>query len=133
MSRYYYDDRPGAPLAGVSAVAFLILAGATGTAFFAVSEGVFEPAPSASLYAFSPEAVAAPAPDLPANAAVGQAVPAAETAAPGLDLVQTSALEPEAVESPMCDVQACASAYRSFRASDCSFQPFDGPRRLCTR
>lgn len=30
-----------------------------------------------------------------------------------------------------CDVQACASAYRSFRESDCSYQPFEGPRRLC--
>ena len=33
--------------------------------------------------------------------------------------------------SNRCDVQACASAYRSFRASDCTYQPFDGPRRFC--
>lgn len=32
-----------------------------------------------------------------------------------------------------CNVQACARAYRSFRASDCSFQPYRGPRRLCER
>jgi len=31
-----------------------------------------------------------------------------------------------------CDVQACSSAYRSFRASDCTYQPFEGPRRACT-
>jgi hypothetical protein len=30
-----------------------------------------------------------------------------------------------------CDRSACASAYRSFRDSDCTYQPFDGPRRLC--
>jgi hypothetical protein len=30
-----------------------------------------------------------------------------------------------------CAIQACASAYRSFRASDCSYQPFKGPRRAC--
>jgi len=30
-----------------------------------------------------------------------------------------------------CDVQACASAYKSFRASDCTYQPLDGPRRVC--
>jgi BA14K-like protein len=30
-----------------------------------------------------------------------------------------------------CDVQACASAYRSFRASDCTYQPFEGARRFC--
>jgi hypothetical protein len=30
-----------------------------------------------------------------------------------------------------CDAQACASAYSSFRASDCTYQPFSGPRRVC--
>ena len=30
-----------------------------------------------------------------------------------------------------CNIEACASAYHSFRASDCSYQPFDGPRRAC--
>jgi hypothetical protein len=34
---------------------------------------------------------------------------------------------------PQCDINACARAYRSFRVSDCTFQPFEGPRRLCTR
>jgi hypothetical protein len=28
-------------------------------------------------------------------------------------------------------VQACASAYKSFRASDCTYQPFGGDRRVC--
>ena len=31
-----------------------------------------------------------------------------------------------------CDVSACAAAYQSFRASDCTYQPFSGPRRVCT-
>jgi hypothetical protein len=35
--------------------------------------------------------------------------------------------------SNRCDVQACASAYRSFRVSDCTYQPFDGVRRLCEK
>jgi len=30
-----------------------------------------------------------------------------------------------------CDVQACSSSYRSFRASDCTYQPFEGERRFC--
>ena len=34
--------------------------------------------------------------------------------------------------SDHCDVQACASAYASFRASDCTYQPFEGARRVCT-
>jgi len=36
-----------------------------------------------------------------------------------------------AASNNRCDVQACASAYKSFRASDCTYQPFDGPRRVC--
>jgi hypothetical protein len=35
--------------------------------------------------------------------------------------------------APRCDVQACGVAYRSFRASDCTWQPFDGPRRFCDK
>ncbi|MEP7031609.1 MAG: hypothetical protein ABI830_11800, partial [Pseudolabrys sp.] len=34
---------------------------------------------------------------------------------------------------PLCDVAACASAFISFTASDCTYQPSFGPRRLCTR
>lgn len=32
-----------------------------------------------------------------------------------------------------CDVQSCASAYQSFRAADCTYQPFEGPRRICEK
>lgn len=34
---------------------------------------------------------------------------------------------------PKCDIAACSAAYHSFRASDCSWQPFDGPRRYCDK
>jgi hypothetical protein len=34
--------------------------------------------------------------------------------------------------SASCDVHGCDAAYRSFRASDCSYQPMSGPRRACT-
>ncbi len=34
---------------------------------------------------------------------------------------------------PQCDAAACARAYGSFRASDCTWQPFAGPRRICTK
>jgi len=47
-----------------------------------------------------------------------------------------SPLQPVPVALPSnnrCDVQACASAYRSFRASDCTYQPFDGERRVCAK
>jgi hypothetical protein len=32
-----------------------------------------------------------------------------------------------------CDHQACGSAYRSFRASDCTYQPHGEQRRLCEK
>jgi len=32
-----------------------------------------------------------------------------------------------------CDVNVCAAAYSSFRASDCTYQPYGGPRRLCSK
>ena len=32
-----------------------------------------------------------------------------------------------------CHVDACTAAYHSFTASDCTYQPTEGPRRLCTK
>ena len=40
----------------------------------------------------------------------------------------------EAESAPLqCNIRACSRAYRSFQASDCTFQPYRGGRRLCTR
>jgi penicillin-binding protein 1A len=30
-----------------------------------------------------------------------------------------------------CDYETCGNAYRSFRAADCSYQPYSGARRIC--
>ncbi|HZT27714.1 MAG TPA: BA14K family protein [Pseudolabrys sp.] len=38
-----------------------------------------------------------------------------------------------APEQPKCDIAACTAAYHSFRAADCTWQPFDGPRRFCDK
>ena len=46
---------------------------------------------------------------------------------------QSNALIAQTPSQPKCDVNACTSAYRSFRKSDCTYQPSDGPRRLCTK
>ena len=46
---------------------------------------------------------------------------------------QTASAASETQSHPRCDVRACDRAYRSFRTSDCTYQPYDGPRRLCTR
>ena len=32
-----------------------------------------------------------------------------------------------------CDYRGCAGAYRSFQASDCTYQPYGGQRRLCEK
>ena len=34
---------------------------------------------------------------------------------------------------PACNIRACKRAYRSFRAADCTFQPYHGPRKLCRK
>ncbi|WP_210527566.1 PBP1A family penicillin-binding protein [Rubellimicrobium arenae] len=35
--------------------------------------------------------------------------------------------------APQCDIRACSAAYQSFRAEDCTYQPLEGPRQICTR
>ena len=40
---------------------------------------------------------------------------------------------PQPVMQNQCDYRGCASAYRSFRASDCTYQPHGGRRRLCEK
>jgi membrane peptidoglycan carboxypeptidase len=37
----------------------------------------------------------------------------------------------QASTQPQCNQTACAVRYNSFRASDCTYQPYSGPRRLC--
>lgn len=32
-----------------------------------------------------------------------------------------------------CNYQACSYAYRSFDPGTCTFQPYNGPRRYCTK
>src|SRR5262249_59568970 len=36
-----------------------------------------------------------------------------------------------ATPSGLCDPQACSGRYHSFNSSDCTYQPYAGPRRLC--
>lgn len=75
-------------------------------------------APSAAIGApIVPPALAVPArPTTPATAGAATQAPVA-------------ASEPEA----RCNVDACTAAYRSFTRSDCTYQPSNGPRRLCTK
>ena len=44
-----------------------------------------------------------------------------------------TAAAPPVLQAPNhCDVTACGRAYSSFRATDCTYQPYEGPRRACT-
>src|SRR3954471_4506244 len=46
---------------------------------------------------------------------------------------QTVSQSPSETPAPSCNYRACESAYQSFRASDCTYQPYGVPRRLCTK
>ncbi|MDI1347484.1 MAG: BA14K family protein, partial [Pseudolabrys sp.] len=81
-----------------------------------------------------PEAKPAAAPKV---AAPGAAAPApAPLNAADQQPASIIAAEPgaaAATAAPKCNVEVCAGAYRSFTAADCTYQPSDGPRRLCTK
>ncbi|WP_370878623.1 PBP1A family penicillin-binding protein [Pararhizobium capsulatum] len=36
-------------------------------------------------------------------------------------------------QGPACNIRACLRNYRSFRSSDCTYQPYRGQRRLCEK
>jgi hypothetical protein len=74
------------------------------------------------------QAAAAP-PPAPAIAAPAATV-AQDTQAAAIVVPETV---PQAAATPKCDIAACTRAYHSFTPSDCTYQPSDGPRRLCTK
>jgi hypothetical protein len=91
-----------------------------------------------------PTPVAQPAPSMPnvtPGATIGApivppalaapAAPAAPATAGGAAQAAAPAAAPE--RAVHCNVDACTAAYRSFTAGDCTYQPSNGPRRLCTK
>jgi hypothetical protein len=77
-------------------------------------------------------------------AAASAAPPAAASAAPAPPALASAPPPPAPAATPVaqpvstaaknrCDVQGCAGAYKSFRASDCTYQPFQGPRQVCVK
>jgi hypothetical protein len=48
---------------------------------------------------------------------------------------QSPALPPQEAQAvQQCNIPACEGIYQSFRASDCSYQPYSGgPRQYCER
>jgi hypothetical protein len=91
--------------------------------------------PKAQTAPATPEQSQAPAPAQPAPQP-----PAAQIATATPDdrsgeqhTAATPVTEPAARQAAgRCDIQACTQAYSSFRASDCTYQPFSGPRRVCS-
>jgi hypothetical protein len=47
--------------------------------------------------------------------------------------VQIQTLGESSASQPHCNVSLCESSYQSFRASDCTYQPYSGPRQYCAR
>ncbi len=88
-----------------------------------------EPVAAAAAAAKPPAAIAArPAPGPVAPTALDQQPASIAAAEPGSAAVSVARASP-----PACNVEACTAAYRSFTAADCTFQPSDGPRRLCSK
>ena len=51
---------------------------------------------------------------------------------PGL-IDQSTALPPAETQNAQCNVPVCEEYYHSFRTSDCTYQPYWGPRQYCER
>jgi BA14K-like protein len=115
MRGYMGDEKSGTEGAGVAV--FLVLIAATVGAFLAADAGAFRSAPTARIAVF-------PSQDDVAHGTLTEAADPSFTSS-------TRNVSKAAV--PACNYDACAQAFRSFRSSDCSFQPFEGPRRVCTR
>jgi hypothetical protein len=80
----------------------------------------------------SKEAVKPPPKEV-ANAAPASAQPIALTQAASKPDASPVPAANGGPEGGHCDVQACAAAYKSFRESDCTYQPYSGPRELCVK
>jgi hypothetical protein len=99
--------------------------------------------PQQQQQAKAPAPAVAPAAEAPKPAAKEEPKPQEAKAAPA-HAVQAARADPApAASAPKnatpvslqgrnaCDVSACARAYHSFRESDCTYQPYSGPRQVC--
>jgi hypothetical protein len=67
----------------------------------------------------------------PATAKVVDDAAAANATAATIAAPEPSIAEKE--PQPKCDVVACQAAYFTFTPTDCTYQPSNGPRRLCSK
>ena len=80
--------------------------------------------------------------DAPMKGVTGGALPAhiwrdfmrQATAEPTLNGVRSTEAANDGQGAPQsCNIAACSRSYRSFRPSDCTYQPYSGGRRLCEK
>lgn len=80
--------------------------------------------------------------DAPMKGVTGGALPAhiwrdfmrQATAEPTLNGVRSTEAASDGQGAPQsCNITACSRSYRSFRPSDCTYQPYSGGRRLCEK
>jgi predicted lipid-binding transport protein (Tim44 family) len=76
---------------------------------------------------------AAGSPPLKGNTAAAPKNPASQPDAAIIIMNEPAAPAAAEAPPPLCDVTACAAAYHSFTASDCTYMPSAGVRRLCTK
>jgi hypothetical protein len=111
-----FDDRPRS--GGGAVLALIIVIAVTLVAFYATDAGVFEGPPTARTHMGH---IVVSRPDFTDNPQVEEAA-----------TLSVARPEPQAAAAA-CNYKACSKAYRSFNASDCSYQPYDGPRRQCRK
>jgi hypothetical protein len=99
-------------------VAFLILLGICAGAFGAASQDVFKDAAPARITLAPGRLEGTFGTELQARTVLAQ--PPSSMAAAGK-------------AAPACNVERCSQTYARFRSSDCTFQPYDGSRRLCRK
>jgi hypothetical protein len=101
-----------------------------------------------------PQVSASPAPPAPLAPSEPSATPSANigvpivppslvaparpnTPAAGSGGTSAQATPPAMITAPApevkCNIDACTAAYHTFTASDCTYQPIGGPRKLCTK
>ena len=69
------------------------------------------------------------------DCAIGQSMPAQDAGTAQAPSEEGDASDAAIATAPgQCEVAACARDYNSFRASDCTYQPYGGgPRQRCDR
>jgi hypothetical protein len=119
MNHMYRIDDDEPKIGGGFIATFVLLLLSCLGAFGAASGGAFEPAAPARM-------VVAPG---KLERVLGRDLPTQGKATREARSLVTASTE----AAPICNYDVCARAYRSFRSSDCTFQPYDGPRRLCRK